>query len=223
MVSSNACHIPIPTEQQTRDSRAPLVVGLLANLSEEKGLNIAIETVMRIHLAGKRIKLILAGPIQGLEAERAVARGSEILGQELEVRGPVADLEKENFYRSVDVFLFPTKYRYEAQPLVIYEALSHGIPVISTSAGYIEEMLRPIGATVRLSSDVVDNLRSELLRFIEQPDELAIASQEARREFENAHAKGWSDFLRLCEFLSAGRNGRLSNDVAEEPDVAHRS
>jgi glycosyltransferase involved in cell wall biosynthesis len=50
--------------------------------------------------------------------------------------GPSAKAELLN---SADVFVLPTYYPYEGQPCAILEAMSAGLPIITTNAGCIAE------------------------------------------------------------------------------------
>lgn len=45
--------------------------------------------------------------------------------------------DKEEFFRSVNMFVFPTFYHNECFPLVLLEAMEHGLPCISTTEGGI--------------------------------------------------------------------------------------
>ena len=55
---------------------------------------------------------------------------------------------KVAFYRDIDMFLFPTPWRQEAAPLVIYEALAAGCPVLATDRGLIAEFVPDLGGAV---------------------------------------------------------------------------
>ncbi|WP_375305445.1 glycosyltransferase family 4 protein [Bradyrhizobium sp. A11] len=203
LVSSNACHIPSPPPLESKLIRDDLVVGLLANLSSEKGLQLAIDTVIGARNKGVRAKLVLAGPLVGTASEECVARASNVLGEDLEVWGPVDKARKDHFFRYVQVFLFPTTYRYEAQPLVIYEALSYGVPVISTNAGYIREMLGRTGTIVNIDREIRSRLTIELLRFCNDLDLFVRVSIESRREFERAAEISRREFAELCATIAA--------------------
>lgn len=56
-------------------------------------------------------------------------------------KGSVYGEEKQQFFASADLMVFPTSYPNECFPLVILEALSYGIPVISTNEGAIPEII----------------------------------------------------------------------------------
>lgn len=204
VVSSNACHVyrGDPSRQERRGDRG-IIVGLLANLNAEKGLDIAIDTVVAAREAGQEVRLVLAGPAASPEAANTIERATAILGDALEVWGPVKGAVKDRFYAYIDVFLFPTTYRYEAQPLVVYEALSHAVPVISTNAGYIEEMLANTGTVIPIGPDMVGRLGAALSQIAKNPQVLAELSLNARREFEGAADCSRTSFGSLCEILVA--------------------
>jgi glycosyltransferase involved in cell wall biosynthesis len=65
------------------------------------------------------------------------------LGQLVTHHGGIHDRAKAKaLYLDADVFLLPTTYPTEAQPLSVIEALNAGTPVIATSHASLPEMLR---------------------------------------------------------------------------------
>lgn len=55
--------------------------------------------------------------------------------------GVITGEAKKKMLLLSDIFVFPTHYKYEGQPLVIIEAMSAGLPVITTDQGCIREMV----------------------------------------------------------------------------------
>lgn len=53
--------------------------------------------------------------------------------------GPIYGAEKDQLMSSADIFCLPTSYPIEALPVSILEAMSCGVPIISTNAGAILE------------------------------------------------------------------------------------
>ncbi len=84
--------------------------------------------------------------------------------------GPVDGEEKMRFLRESHFFLLPTRYRYEAQPISIIEALAFGLVVISTPFRTIPEMIE-------------EGRSGELVPF-DRPDEIARVVQSYTRNPE---------------------------------------
>lgn len=49
--------------------------------------------------------------------------------------------EKEAFFNSADLFVFPTYYDKECFPIVLLEAMAHGLPCVSTNEGGIPDII----------------------------------------------------------------------------------
>jgi glycosyltransferase involved in cell wall biosynthesis len=67
--------------------------------------------------------------------------------------GPVYGDAKFSFLSSIDLLLFPSKYPNEAQPVVIWESLSVGTPVVSTDVGAIAEQATHGGVELVTEAD----------------------------------------------------------------------
>lgn len=133
---SNAVFFPPPSISRRRQSEY-LTIGHLSNLTIEKGLLIVIETFRKLLAENIASKLILAGPATSEIERRAIENARLEFGDLLQYRGPVFGKEKEMFFEDIDVFLFPTIYKNEAQPLVMFEALKNGIPFVAFARGCI--------------------------------------------------------------------------------------
>ena len=76
-------------------------------------------------------------------------------------RGVVADTEKHLAFRNAQVFLLPSTY--EGQPIAILEAMHYGLPVITTNAGGIGDIVvhRKNGMVVeQTASDILEAMDS---------------------------------------------------------------
>jgi glycosyltransferase involved in cell wall biosynthesis len=60
----------------------------------------------------------------------------------LDYVGPIYGDAKDTFFSDLDVFIFPTGYFNEAQPIVLYEAVAAGALVISVDRGAIREQIQ---------------------------------------------------------------------------------
>ena len=59
----------------------------------------------------------------------------------VEYAGPKFGADKEAFYNQSDVFVFPTFYPNECFPLVLLEAMQHGLPCVATDEGAIADII----------------------------------------------------------------------------------
>jgi glycosyltransferase involved in cell wall biosynthesis len=202
LVCNNACHVPhrdLPRRQ--RMVGRPLTVGLLANLNREKGLDVVLETIQEGRQQGLDLELVLAGPLVGADAQAAIAEAKKLLGPALRTLGPIAGAEKSAFFQAIDVFFFPTSYPYEAQPLVILEAMSHAIPVIATDRGYIREMLGGRGVVLPADQSVVSLALLALRHFLHSPDALVEQGDDAREQFLRMYRRSIVEQQRVIETI----------------------
>lgn len=58
-------------------------------------------------------------------------------------KGKKYGTEKEEILKNADLFIFPTYYSNECFPLVLLEAMQHGLPCISTNEGGITDIIIP--------------------------------------------------------------------------------
>ena len=176
-------------------------VGFLGNISREKGIDDVISIAERLVSAGIGVDLQVAGPFENSSIEhdfrRALARFPL-----LKYSGPVYRSEKDAFFDSVDVMLFPSTYVNETAPLVVYEAMSHGIPVIAKRRGCLVEMIpEGSGVCVCPNEDYSARALECLAGWQRDPAGLAQASRAAAAAFDQQVKK------------SAGNLGDLLRDL----------
>jgi glycosyltransferase involved in cell wall biosynthesis len=137
-VMSNACLQSVRSEPGVRTMVRR--IGYFSALTREKGVLEFLRVAALLSERHPDLKFSIAGPCNDAairdEIEKACRNCAGI-----EYIGPVYGDDKNAFLESLDVLLFPTSYRNEAEPLVIWEAISSGIPVIAWERGCIGEML----------------------------------------------------------------------------------
>jgi glycosyltransferase involved in cell wall biosynthesis len=123
----------------------------LAHCTREKGLFAAAEAVLLVNrqLAARgrplKLKLTTAGNFVTAEEQAAFERlrqSPEFAGV-IEHRGFVSGAQKEKLLRTSDLFLFPTRYLGENQPVNLIEAMAFGLPLVTTRWRSLPEMLPP--------------------------------------------------------------------------------
>lgn len=191
-----------PGPPKSRHGKRPLTLGLLSNLTRAKGLDAAISTAVALAERNCSCRLILGGPVLDPAADAAIARGRDVLGDRLELRGPISGAAKEQFFADIDVFLFATTYRHETQSLVVPEAMAHAVPVIAYAHGFVAELLDDGGGVlVDPSADFADEAIPTLETWSAYPRLLDEAGRIARERFValRHQAEGQlSQLLRLC-------------------------
>ena len=155
LIISNATFVDPGKSASSFSTRRDLVIGLIGNLTPDKGLYEFIEIVRIAKARALPIRGVLAGPIVR-DSDRFVLQSlKDELGEHLDYRGPVYHAEKARFFENIDVFVFPTTYLNEAQPTVIFEALANSVPIISFDRGCIRNQVGNAGRVFRSDANFV--------------------------------------------------------------------
>jgi glycosyltransferase involved in cell wall biosynthesis len=107
----------------------------------------------------------------------------EGLQQSVRYLGPQFGHAKESLFAEADIFAFPTYYSAESFPLVILEAMSSGLPVLSTPEGAITEIVVD-GVTGLLAPQRdPDQLAANLEHLIMNPLERVRMGRNGRQRY----------------------------------------
>lgn len=98
--------------------------------------------------------------------------------------GELTGRKKIEIFKSSDVFILPTYYPWEGQPLSIIEAMAFSLPVITCKNNGISEMIinEFNGFFVKPRSPI--EIKNVLLTFINKPKCYNILSKNARKQYE---------------------------------------
>lgn len=115
----------------------------LSNLQEEKGVIVLLDALKILKGEGQKFVCDIVG---GETLEIGKARlYNEIekrgLGDVVFYHGKKYGKDKDAFFASSDIFVFPTYYHNECFPVVLLEAMQHGLPCISTDEGGIADII----------------------------------------------------------------------------------
>jgi glycosyltransferase involved in cell wall biosynthesis len=162
------------------DDSAPLQLGFLSNITFEKGIVEFFGILENLQRRGVKYKAHIAGPVAP-DARQAFDKLLEA-AHDVEYLGAVYGAQKEQFYRQLDVFVFPTNYVNEAEPLVIYEAMRQGVHVIACDRGSIAEMLRN-GAGFAFSNErIVEAATAQIAKFNDDRPALLAAKRKSMQQ-----------------------------------------
>lgn len=189
-VLSNAALVRIPTTNLDAESssiqsvrRGAYHLGFIANLCAEKGLWTFLDTVDRLQAIGHTVVATIAGPVEPADAllEKKLKQRLHAM-KNVSWLGAVHGRERTHFYQELDLLVFPTVYPNESEPLVILEALVHGVPVMTTPRGCIANSLAD-GNAVRafpeasFVDDAVAAIDADLQAIKPQSEREALAKQ----------------------------------------------
>jgi glycosyltransferase involved in cell wall biosynthesis len=207
-VLSNTTFIP-PRRVERAFAGRRLRVGHLSNLSREKGIGSVLDCMRELWARGVEVELWLAGPAEDPQTGRMIAEAQAEFGDRINYLGRLSATDVPRFYDEIDIFLFPTAYEHEAEPLVIVDAVSAGVPVIATDRGCIGHLLGITGGRVLPAEDFVAQSVEQIAAWAQDPGQLAAVSAHAQARFAELHEHSRIQLDRLLATIVTG----VSNDV----------
>jgi glycosyltransferase involved in cell wall biosynthesis len=157
------------------DPGRPIFVNILflAHCTREKGIFAAADAVLRANrqLAARKLpmqlKLVTAGNFVTDEekAEFDRLRRDPEFASVIEHLGFVSGTQKEQLLRAADLFLFPTRYLGENQPVNLIEAMAFGLPIVTTRWRSLPEML-PADYSGLVNDQNPDEIAATILKVL---------------------------------------------------------
>jgi glycosyltransferase involved in cell wall biosynthesis len=184
VVVSNAAFVDIQDgPRSVISSNDQLTIGFISNITEEKGIIDFLELADHLNRNGVRVRSLVAGPLSGRIADVFHTTIERI--PNAHYLGPVYGRDKLAFYQAIDVLVFPTKYKNEAEPVVIIEALSHSVPVVSRDRGCITCLVDgSCGITVASDDEFLNSAQEYIKSLLNGAIDYSVASRGARTRFE---------------------------------------
>ncbi|MBN4076839.1 glycosyltransferase family 4 protein [Mariprofundus ferrooxydans] len=206
MVLSNAAFIEGQDKRYPIPSNMPLHIGFMSNVAKEKGIDCFIDLLEVAKQQGVDLRASIAGPFQDEDTRKRIMARINAMGTKVQYIGPQYGQDKQVFFNSLDVLVFPTQYNNEAAPLVIYEALSHGVPVISKARGCIEEMVREGAGLVLSERQFEQGALTQLICWDRHWDNLYHAKEIALNSFLCMQKIAKSSLNNICSTIALGGN-----------------
>jgi glycosyltransferase involved in cell wall biosynthesis len=164
-----------PVEGQRR---IPTVL-FLSNLYESKGPLDLLEACRRVLARGVEHNLVFAGA--GAEpdvVDRIVAAGPPVSWV-----GAVDGTRKAALLGEADVFVFPSWYHFECQPLVVIEAMAAGKAIIASDEAAIPDLVADGESGLIVPGRSVDAIADALERLLLAPELRASLGEAARARY----------------------------------------
>ncbi len=145
----------------------PLQVLCVGRLVPDKGQVLLLEAVARLREQGVPIDLTLVGDGPD-RAALARAVGRLEIGGSVVFAGSLGEADVSALYRSTDVFCLPSFA--EGVPVVLMEAMAHGLPVVATRVAGVSELVEDDVSGAVVSAGRVDLLVAALGRLAADPE-----------------------------------------------------
>jgi glycosyltransferase involved in cell wall biosynthesis len=201
-------------------SAPPLVINILfiAHCTREKGLFAAAESIVHAnrYFAACRLPVKLKFTAAGnfvtdqerLEFERLVA-GPEF-ATAVEHVGFVSGDRKNQLLLEADLFLFPTRYLGENQPVNLIEAMAFGLPIVTTRWRSLPEML-PRDYPGLVSGQNPDELAVTMVKVLGTR-----SGEQVRQHFKENFTveRHLADLAAAIRNVAAGTSSRPTADAA---------
>ncbi|HEX3397905.1 MAG TPA: glycosyltransferase family 4 protein [Steroidobacteraceae bacterium] len=201
VVSNAAFYGGDDASQAQANEAAPVHLGFLSNITFEKGIVEFFAVLATLTRRGIDYRAHIAGPV----AAEARQTFDKLLQSTAHVHyaGPVYGDAKERFYRQLDIFLFPTRYANEAEPLVIYEAMLRGVHVIACDRGAIAEMLCDGAGLVLPHESPVDAAAAHIEHFSNDRHALFSAKRASMQQAQQMLSSSKSALENLVACMQA--------------------
>ena len=149
-----------------RGTRTGITLGYLANVTAEKGAYVLLDAFAKLRETRDDVRMIMAGPCHDAGIRTAIAEHEKRFGSDMQWIGPVYAQDKQVFFESLDIFVFPTLYPTETQGMVNLEAMREGVAVVAFDRGRIgEDIGADGGIAVPIGSDFTSALRDFVARY----------------------------------------------------------
>ncbi len=202
VVVHNAVFVDAPLRAGCPDRQLDatrLKVGFLGRLEQAKGFDDFLALVDRLR-DDERFHFVVAGDHEQTVYREDLRRLSAELGARLDLRGFVRDQEKVRFCADIDVLVFPSKYHNEASPMVCYEALAMGVPVLVTDVGAVRDIVdESSGEVLEPGPELIGAMETRLRRYAADPSLLSEEQQAAAARYRHLERLGEEERRQLYE------------------------
>jgi glycosyltransferase involved in cell wall biosynthesis len=180
----------------------------VARLSEQKGHRHLVRVLPDLLAAHPECHLLWVGEGESREELEASLR-SHGAGRHVTLLGQRPRSEVAGYLAAADLFVFPTEY--EGQPFSLMEAMATGLPVVSSDASGIAEILEHRREGLLHRAGDADDLLAQLLVALGNMNGMGRMAAEARARMARYTREDMlADTLRLIETRAGGRErGRV--------------
>ena len=184
------CGIEAPPVNRTpKVAGSPIRALFVGSLQEGKGVLEILKTADALRRAGHaddfHFDVVGRWMDTDFENEAKALHRKLGLGDMVGFPGQLTGEEKWDAYRNTDVFFFPTHYPSEASPLVLMEALSAGLPIITTAWNGIPALMEGCPTAELLPVKSPEAYAEALVRLRDGNADTESTTRESRKFYED--------------------------------------
>lgn len=158
----------------------------LSNMMETKGVWDLLDALHVLKERSKAFTCDFVGGWKDIREEDFRNRVKKLgLDDCVFARGPKYGKDKEVFLQEADIFVFPTYYPKECFPLVLLEAMAHGIACISTDEGGIPGIIDDGKTGFMVERQNVGQLAARIETLLDNPQLCKDMGTAGRKRFED--------------------------------------
>ena len=189
--------IPIPDRSRARDDRESVrrdlgipaavpVVGMVARVAPQKDFPTLIQAARRVLKARPDTRFVVIGDTATSAANRdhyadVLARADSAgVRESFLFTGQRTDVER--FYGAMDVFVLSTHW--EGLPLVILEAMAHGLPVVATGVDGVPELVVEGETGFLCDHEDAECMAKRVIGLVDNPELARTLGEASRRRVE---------------------------------------
>jgi len=155
----NPCPVVLPRTNTFISSKYILFIG---NLTKRKGYHDLINAFKRVNLVYPEWELKLAGHGEIEEANKLADRLG--ISDKVSCLNWITDSEKDNIFRNASIFCLPSYV--EGLPMAIMDALSYGLPIVTTPVGGIPDIFIHMKNAIFIEPGNIEEISNALLMII---------------------------------------------------------
>jgi glycosyltransferase involved in cell wall biosynthesis len=186
-VISNLAFFDLQLNQAEINSSIRL--GHLANLCIDKGIDTFIEVCKLLEKNNVNFVAEIAGPFADDYSKKLVTNAVKEYKQ-IGYLGPLYKNDKDEFYANLDCFIFPSKYKNEAEPLVLFEAANTGALIVGSQRGCMQDVINDLdGVSISESKNLAQDIAHAVIDA-HKKQKLSKESKQARLKlFQYNHTR----------------------------------
>jgi glycosyltransferase involved in cell wall biosynthesis len=167
--------------------RHPPRILFLSNMLTSKGPLVLLEALAALARRGIAFEARFAGAWRGSISPEEFSAKVHSLGLAGRVThlGPLHSDAKARAFSEADIFALPTHYENEALPLVVIEAMMHGLPVVTTRLGALPDIVADGKTGELIQPESAAELAAALERLLRSRDLRLQYGRAARARYEH--------------------------------------